>query len=225
MSTLTIGTVVSRVRNTLKANKQDSFLTDKEIYLLFRKHVSPVLKRLDEKGHLMKFSSVFETLDYVELVESDKVEACCSSVKSGSTFRKTKLTMPMFTEGYYGPMVNSITSLDGSVVFKLVRNSDIYNLYTKNKDFQYNNWKYCWFLNDRLYFPNVQYPAVRIEGLFEDDISAFKCGEEKCLPRQLQSINVPDFVLAEVEEAMRKELLGQMQTPPDVMIDGKSPLK
>jgi len=225
MAELLIATVVGRVRNSLKANKIDSFLTDYEIYLLFKKHVSPVLRRLDEKGDLIKFASVFETLDWVELEETDKIEACCSPIKSGATFRKTKLTMPMFTEGYYGPMVRSITSLDGSVVFKLVANSDIYNLIAKSKDFKYNTTKYCWFLNDRLYFPNVSYPAVRIEGLFEEDISMFRCGEDRCLPRQQQSINVPDFILEQVEEHIILSLRGQIGTPSDKANDGLSPLK
>lgn len=225
MSQLVIGDIISRIRNNMKANKLDSFLTDKEIYMLFKKHVSPVIRRLDEKGHMIKFSSVFETLDYVELCETDKVEAGCSPIRSGATFRKTKLPMPMFSEGYFGPMVNSITSLDGSVVFKLVRNSDIYNLLAKSKDFKYNTWKYCWYLNDHIYFPNVDYPAIRIEGLFEEDISKFNCGKDRCLPRQQQSLNIPDFVLEAVEEACIKSLMGQLQIPSDKMNDGISQLK
>lgn len=225
MSLLTIGSMVSGIRNEMKANRIDSFLTDLEIYLLFKKHAAITIKRLDEKGQLIKFTSVFETLDYVELIESDKIEACCSPVKSGATFRKTKLPMPMFTEGYYGPMVRSITSLDGSVVFKLVANSDIYNLIAKSKDFQYNTAKYCWYLNDRIYFPNVSYPAVRIEGLFEEDISEFRCGEDRCLPRQLQSLNVPDFIREEVEAKVIQSLTRQIQVPGDKANDNLSPLK
>jgi len=226
MASLTIGMMTSRVRNLLKANKQDSFLTDYEIYSLFKKHSAIVMKRLDEKGRLTKFSSVFETLDYVELEEVDKVEATCYGPKSYSTFMKTKLEMPMFTEGVYGPMVNSITSLDGSTIFKMVRNIDIYNQLAKDKNFRYNTWKYCWYLNDRLYFPNVNYPAVRVEGLFEDDISAFKCCyEDRCKRRQDQSLNVPDFIMAEVEGAMLKDLGLQLQIKSDTANDNQSPLK
>jgi len=225
MSVLTIGNAISSIRNQMKANKIDTFLTDYEIYCLYKKHTAPIMKRLDEKGHLIKFASVFETLDYVELEECDRVEACCAPVKSGLTFKKTKLPMPMFTEGYFGPMVNSITSLDGSVIFKLIRNADIYNMMSKTKDFKYNKWKYCWYLNDRLYFVDTNYPAVRIEGLFEEDISMFKCGEDKCLPRQEQSLNIPDFIREEVENNVIKALLQQLQVPSDKLNDNQSPLR
>lgn len=227
MASLLIGDATSQLRNLLKANKQDSGLTDKELYLLIKKNSAIAMKRLDEKGKLTKFSSVFETLDYVELCEVDKVEATCYGIKSYSTMMKTKLQMPMFTEGVYGPMVNSITSLDGSTVFKMVRNIDIYNMLARDKNFKYNGWKYCWYLNDRLYFPNVDYPAVRIEGIFEDDISAFKCCyEDRCKRRQDQSLNIPDFLLQEIIQGSLKDL--GIQTQPqlsDNQNNNQSPLR
>ena len=228
MSSLTIGDMCSRVRNLIKANKQDTFLTDKSIYMLFKKHSALVMKRLDEKGKLTKFSSVFETLDYVELCEVDKVEAsaCNWAPKSYATFRKTKLQMPMFTEGVYGPMVNSVTSVDGTTIYKMIRNSDIFNLIQADKNNKYNTTQYCWYLNDRLYFGNTNAPAVRIEGLFEDDISAFKCCyEDRCKRRQDQSLNVPDFILGEIEGMMLKDLGMQIQLPSDNANDLQNKLR
>ncbi len=230
MSQLSIGDMCSQVRNILKANKQDSGLTDKEIYLLFKKHSAVIMKRLDERGKLTKFSSVFETLDFVELVEVDKAEASACKIvpQSYSTLRKTKLAMPMFTEGVYGPMINSVTSVDGSTVYKMVRNIDIYNMATRSSDSRYNTWKYCWFLNDHLYFPNTNAPAVRIEGIFEDDISAFKCCyEDRCKRRQQQSLNVPDFILQEAMGNLLKEVLGIQAQPQlsDTQNNNQSPLK
>lgn len=218
MSATTIGYVVSRIRNLVKGYQQDSWLTDKEIYMLFKKYSSLSMKRLDEKGKLVKFSSVFETLDYVELEEVDKVEATCMGIRSYSTFMRTKDTMPMFTEGIYGPMVNSVTSLDGSTACQMVRNIDIYNYMTKQKNFRYNTTKYCWYLNDRLYLPNVNWPAIRVEGIFEEDISKWKCCdyEDRCKPRQQQSINVPDFLMAEIEAQVLKDLGFTIQIPQDI---------
>ncbi len=228
MSQLTIGTMTSRVRNLMKANKQDAWMTDLSIYLLFKKHSALVMKRLDEKGKLTKFSSVFETLDFVELCEIDKSEAsaCNWAPKSYATFRKTKLPMPMFTEGVYGPMVNSVTSTDGTTIYKMIRNSDIFNLIQNDKNNKYNSTKYCWFLNDHLYFGNTNAPAVRIEGLFEDDISAFKCCyEDRCKRRQDQSLNVPDFLMSEIENLMLSDLNIQLKTPSDNLNNNQSPLK
>lgn len=222
MSQTKIGTVCSRIRNLTKTVRQDSFITDKYIYSLFKKHAALVIKRLDEKGKLMPFSSIFETLDWVELEECDYVEAGCSGIKSYRTFRKTKLAMPMFTEGRYGPMVRSITSLDGSIPFQLT-NLDNYVLLSNSKNFRFNKTKYCWFLNDRLYFPNMDYPAVRIEGMFEEDISAFKCCyDDRCKPRQQQSLNVPDFILSEIEKNIMADFGFMIKTPEDEKHDAQA---
>ena len=223
MSATTIGTVISRIRNLIKAVRVDSFLTDKAIYSLFLKHSALSMKRLDEKGKLVKFSSVFETLDYVELIECDYVEAGCTGVKSYRTFRRTKLPMPMFTEGSMGPMVNSITSLDGSTACQLIRNVDLYNYMTRDPNFRFNTTKYCWYLNDYLYFGNIDWPACRIEGIFEEDISMFKCNsDEKCCPRQQHSLNIPDFLLSEIEAAILSDFNIMLKTPEDDIHDNKS---
>jgi len=218
MAQLLIGDVISRLRNSIKATHIEAGLTDRMIYSVFKKYASLLMKELDQKGKLLGFASVFETLNYVELEEVDKVEATCMCIKSYSTFRKTKLPMPMFIEGFKGPMVRSITSLDGSVSVKLTT-LDSYNTLSKSKNFKYNKDKYAWYLNDRLYFPNIDWPAVRIEGIFEDDISMFNCGEDKCLIRQKQSLNVPDYIIARIEEFSIKELMGRMQVPVDTITD------
>lgn len=223
MSATVIGDVCSRVRGAMKAERQDSWVTDKYIYALFKKYAATVIKRADEKGRLLPFSSIFETLDWVELVQCDYIEAGCMGVKSYRTFRKTVLPIPVFTEGAYGPMVRSITSLDGSVPFQLT-NLDNYVVLSNQKNFRYNKTKYCWYLNDHIYFPDVDYPAIRIEGMFEEDISMFKCDyDTKCKPRQQQSLNVPDSMLADIEGAMLKELGATLSIPSDSIHDAINP--
>lgn len=215
MSQLIIGDVTSRLRGLVKGVRQDSFLTDRFLYSLFKKHAALAIKRLDEKKSMMAMNSVYETLDYVKLEECDKVEAGCMGIKSYSTFKRTCSPIPVFTEGKWGPMIRSITSLDGSTIFKLTTH-DQYQVLSKQKDFVFNTWKYAWYLNDRLYFPNIPYPAVRIEGMFEEDIAMYKCNyDTKCQPRQEQSLNVPDFILAEIEAAVMKDLGYSMQIPSD----------
>lgn len=225
MSATIISTVTSRVREAVKGVRQDSFLTDKYLYSLFKKYAATIIKRADDKGRLMPFSSIFETLDWVELVECDYIEAGCMGLKSYRTFRRTKDTMPMFTEGKYGPMVRSITSLDGSLSFQLT-NLDNYVILSKQRNFIYNKTKYCWFLNDYLYFPDVNCPAIRIEGMFEEDIAKYKCNyDTKCKPRQQQSLNVPDYMLQDIENQMIKELMGTYAIPSDKDHDNINPTR
>lgn len=219
MSLLVIGDVVSRLRGLVKGVRQDSFLTDRFLYSLFKKHSALAIKRLNEKRGLMAMNSVYETLDYVKLEESDKIEAECMGIKSYATFRRTCSPIPVFTEGKWGPMIRGITSLDGSTIFKLTTH-DQYQVISKSKDFRFNSTKYAWYLNDRLYFPNIDYPAVRIEGMFEEDISMYKCSyDDKCKPRQQQSLNIPDYLLADIEKAVLQDLGVSLQIPSDMNHD------
>lgn len=219
MASLLIGQPISRLRGALKAVHQEAGVTDRTLYSILKKYADLLMKELDQKGKLLGFSAVFETLNWVELEEVDKIEATCMCLSSYSTFRRTKLPMPMFREGAYGPMVRSITSLDGSVSV-VMTTLDQYNILSKSKNFKYNKDKYAWYLNDRLYFPNVDWPACRVEGIFEDEIWMFNCGEERCVIRQEQSLNVPDYLLAKIEQMALQELMGRLQVPVDSIQDG-----
>jgi hypothetical protein len=227
MSKTTIGDVTSRLRGLLKAVRQDSFLTDRMLYSLYKKHAALSIKRLDQTKRLTAFASIFETLDFVKLQEMDKVEAavCGVAPKSYSTIRRTCLPIPVFNEGIYGPMIRSISSLDGSELIKLTT-PDEYNHLAKSKNFRYNKQKYAWFINDHLYFPNIDWPAVRIDAMCEEDISSFKCNyDQACEPRQCHSLNVPDFILSEIEAAVLKDLTFQLQVPEDNAHDNVNQLR
>jgi hypothetical protein len=180
------------------------------------------MKRLDEKARLMGFNSIFQPI-VMDLVEIDQVEANCMGIRSGLTIRRTKDPMPAFMEGYWGPLIRTVSSMDGSEEMDFTTPSAWLNR-SNTTSFRYNKTRYFWFLNDYLYFPNCDWEAVKIDGVFQDDVSAFVVdSDQKCLPRQNQSINVPDYILAEVESEVVKELTLFLQTPSDLVHDKQNP--
>ncbi len=221
MAKNTINDVVSRIRVQLKAVRQDSFMTDRMIYTFVLKNAKFLMKREDSKNKLMAFSSVIQTMDFVELIEVDKVEACCTGVRSDCTIKRTKDKLPIFLEGYFGPLIRTIASLDGSEELQPILPTTYSNL-SQSKNFRFNKTKYYWFIDDYLYFPNLQWDAVRIEGIFEDDISAWTCEEDSSILRQDQTFNVPDYLLAELEGFVVKDLSMLYQTPVDSQNDKQS---
>jgi hypothetical protein len=218
MAKVTIGDVISRVRNQIKGNKQDAFVTDRMIYSFVLKHAKWLMRREDGKNKLMAFSSVVQTMDFVELIEVDKVEACCTGIKSDCKIKRTKDKLPIFMQGYYGPLIRAVSSIDGSDIMQPTT-SVTYTRVSNGSTFKYNKTKYYWFLNDYLYFPNLEWDAVRIEGIFEDDISKWTCEEDDCTSRQDQSFNVPDYLLGELEAQVFKDILGIYQIPADPAMD------
>lgn len=218
----TVGEVVSRVKEVIKAYKQDSFVTDRLVYSIILKHGKLLMRRQDAANKIMKFNPVFQTLDYVELDEIDKVDAACRGLSSDCTIKRTKLVLPTFMEGYYGPLIRSVMSVDGSEEMQPIYPATFVNL-SRQKNFKYNNTKYFWFLNGYLYCPNVEWDAIKVEGVFEDDISKFNCDcNDLCLPMQDTSFNIPDYLHSEIEQMVYREFGINMQTPPDNAEDKQS---
>ena len=221
MAKVTIGDVCSRIRTQVKAVRQDSLLTDRVIYTFVLKHAKWLMKREDSKNRLLSFNSVIQTLDFVELVEVDKVEARCTGIKSNCTIKRTKEKLPLFLQGYWGPLIRTIASLDGSEHLQPILPAT-YTTMSNSKNFKYNTTKYFWYMNDYIYFPNLEWDAVMIEGIFEDDISGFTCKDDSCMQRQDQAFNVPDYLWGEIEQNVFKDLAGMIQVPSDTDNDKQS---
>lgn len=223
MSVLTYGDVISRTRNRLKVDNQDSFITDRVIWSYLRPWINQVMRELDSKNKLMAFNSLFDTLDIVPLIEVDRIEAGCAGLKTGYTFMRTREPIgELFMEGYWGNMIRSITSIDSSEQLQPISPSG-YNTLARIPSFKYNKTLYYWYLNDFIYFPNVSWGAVRIEAIVEEDISEYKCDDSsKCLLRQEQSFNVPDYILARAESLMMQSLGINLQISADHQPDNIS---
>lgn len=215
----TISDVVSRVRNVVKGSKQDPFLTDRYLYSLILKYAAVYMRRQDSTNKLMKFNSVFQTLPFVELIEVDKVEAHCTGIKTGVTIKRTAHKLPNFMQGYWGPLIRTVSSIDGSIELQPTQ-PGTYTSMTKTSTFKYNTVKYYWFLNGYLYMPNIDWDAVLVEGVFEQDITKWNCDPaDDCTVRHQQQFAVPDFLFAEIETMVVKELGIQANMPPDMSDD------
>jgi hypothetical protein len=216
MSRTKIGEIVSTIRKQIKVINKDAFVTDRFIYSLVKKHANWLLHREDSKNKLLSFSASFQTLDFVELIEVDKVEASCTGLQSGCIIRRTKDKLPDFFHGYYGPIIRSVSSIDGSHQLEETTPATYINI-TSSKNYKYNKTKYYWFLNDYMYFPDIPWDAVKIEGMFEDDISFYKCcPEDSCISMQDRTFSVPAYLQGEIESrVLREDLAFMLQVPAD----------
>ena len=167
MST-TVGEAISRVRNTLKAVKEDPFLTDRTIYFSIIKYGQSLMKREDNQLRLMKISNIFKVMPYVELIEVDKVDAACVGVYSGCYFKRTKERIPDLLTGIQGPIFRTVSSIDGSIELFRTDPGTFVSM-TKTTTFKYNKRQYFWYIDGYLYFPNLAWDAVKIEAIFEND--------------------------------------------------------
>ena len=211
----TIGESISRIRNLVKGAKQDAYLTDRLIYSLIIKYAKLFIKRQDALNVRLKFSSLFRTLPCEDLIETNRVEACCGYLPSTCKIMRTKEKIPITFEGAYGAFIRTVSSVDGSTeVYRTTPAA--YASITKTSAYKFNKQKYYWYLNGYIYLPNVEWPAISLEGIWEDDISLFTCDTKKiCGVRQDDILPIPDDLFAEVEKQVLQDLGFSIQVPQD----------
>ena len=217
----TIGEAISRVRNTLKAVKEDAFLTDRTIYYSMIKYGQTLLKREDNQFRLMKISSIFNVLPYIELIDVDKVEASCIGVYSECYFKRSKEKLPTILNGMFGPLIRTTSSIDGTIeMFRT--DPGTWVSMTRTTTWRYNTKKYFWFLNGYLYCPNTDWDAIRMEAIFEGVTDP--CTED-CDIAQNKQLSLPAYLFSEVEQFVIKELTMTMSIPTDGSDDGQNSLR
>lgn len=216
MTRNTVGEVISTIRKQIKAINKDGFITDRFIYSLVMKHAAWLLRREDSQMKLLRFTSSFQSLDYVALIEVDKVAASCTGIKSDCTIMRTEEKIPGLFHGYWGPIIRTIASLDGSEELQGTTPSQ-YMKIANSKNYKFNKSKYYWILDGHAYFPDIEWDAVKLEGMFEEDISFYKCEpEDSCVPKQNRVFNVPGYLHAEIiSHVMKEDLMIMYQLPAD----------
>jgi hypothetical protein len=218
----TIGEAISRVRNALKAVKEDPFLTDRQIYYVLTKYAKTLIKREDNQFRLMKMSSIFKVLPYLELIDVDKVEAGCIGVYSGCYFKRSKDKLPTILDGMFGPIIRTVSSIDGGIeMFRT--DPGTWVSITKSTTFKYNKRPYFWYLNGYIYVPNVDWEAIRLEAIFENDVPT--CDTDQCELIQNQTMSIPEYLFSEIEQFALKELTMIAQLPVDPTDDGQNILR
>lgn len=210
-----ISETISRIRGIVKAEVQDAFVTDRYIYSLIEKFAEMYMRRQDSTNKLTKFNSIWKTLPFVELIEVDKVEAQCTGIKSNCTIKRTKHKLPEMWEGYWGALIRTVSSIDGSIDLQATQPSTYVSL-SNTTSFRYNKTKYFWYLEGYLYLPDNEWEAIKVEAVFKDDISKWKCEtKDQCIIRYEDELNIPEFLLTEIEQQVLTNLTASLQIPGD----------
>jgi hypothetical protein len=218
----TIAEAISRIRTTLKAVKDDAFLTDRTIYFAITKYAKTLIKREDNQFRLMKMSQLFQVLPYVELIDVDKVEAGCVGVYSECYFKRSKDKLPSILDGMFGPIIRTTSSIDGSIEMYRTDPGTWVSI-TRSTTFKYNKRPYFWYLNGYIYCPNIDWDAIRVEAIFENNTET--CDTDECTIQQDQPLNIPEYLFSEVEQFVIKELTMTLQVPEDTSEDSRNSLR
>jgi hypothetical protein len=212
-----ISEAVSRLKKQIKAVSQDAFLTDRFVFSVIKKHAYLYVRRQDSNNKIMKVISLFQSVQ-AELEEVDPAISGCRCISTGCRIKRTKGKLPEIIEGHWGPIIRSVSSLDYSVQLEQTYPTSYEKIITQ-KNFKYNNKKYFWFLDGYLYFPDLEFDFVKIEALFEVSVNSDMCDPDPCEYFQDKNFYIPDFLFAEIEQGVLKDLMMVIQIPQDLQND------
>lgn len=220
----TIGESISRIRNITKTVKEDAFVTDRFIYSLVINYARMFIMKQDSMNQILKFSNVFKSIPCMQLQESDRVEACCGGITSDCSIMRTVEKLPNLMHASFGPLLRLVSSIDGSEEVYQTTPATFASM-SKTSTFKYNKQKYYWFLNEYLYFPNLEWESVKVEGIFEGNLAPLICDDDPCQPRQDQDMQIPTYLFAEIEKQVLSDMGMQIRMPQDGPDDKMSPFR
>ena len=98
---------------------------------------------------------------------------------------------------------------------------------TKTSNWKYNKTKYYWFIDGHVYIPAVDWEGVRIEAIFDEDIAGYVCSKDAsdCIMQQDRTLNIPEYLFAEIEQMVLQEVLMSGQMPSDGADDAQNALR
>lgn len=213
----TIGQSVSRIRNTIKAVKSDAFITDRFLYSLLIKYATLFIKEQYTLQQMLRFTSLFRTVPCINLIDSNKVEACCN-IQSDCVIKRTQDKLPGIMEAAYGPIFRTVSSIDGSIEV-VPTTPATYSSMTKTSTWKYNKTKYYWYTNGYIFIPDITWDQLKVDAVFEGDLSGVGCDQDACVPRQEQVTGIPEYIFAKAEQYVLKDLGVAYQLPEDSQPD------
>jgi len=223
---MTKGQAISRLRRTIKADTQDALTTDRYLYSVLRKYASLILRRQDGANKLLLFTPLFQSLT-IELEEVDRIKDNCRGLKSGCTIKRSISKFDQLLEGYYGPLIKSVSSIDDSEIFVKTTLRQ-YNSMSSQKNFKYDHNQYYWFQDGRFYFPDLEYDSVNIEVGSDEDLSGLEgCNRKgkklpECTQMQDQELYIPEYLFADIEKLAFEDLGFMLKIPTDTNDDKQS---
>lgn len=212
--------VIDSLRNKLRERNADSNYSNQFLYHTLLEQAKWLIKREINGGRIYKNVSFFQTLLCQEVIETSLIDPCCP-VKTNCKIYRTKCKLPDAWLDEDGPIIKTITSVDGSTEFFRTTPTTWQN---KRND-PYNRKsgeKYSFVSDGYIWFPEHNPHMVNILAFWTDDVSELNgCNDTKSCVRYLDTkFMIPDWLEAEMI-AKAVELLAGVtkRLPEDEQID------
>lgn len=217
--------IIESLRNKIRELNADSNYSNQFLYQSILEQASWLISREASTGGIWVNTALFQSYT-VKMIEVSLIDSCLP-ISSGCKIFRSKERLPNLWLDKSGPMLRSVSSVDGSTHF-FYTTSIVWS--NKRKD-PYKNkaqTKNCFFEDGYLWIPEHNPHYVSVLGYFEDDLSlatqnCTDCDNKDCVRFLDTSFNVPPKLVAEILSKALQLLVGISRTiPEDLQINKNS---
>lgn len=217
--------LLDSLRDKLRERNADSNYTNQFLYQTLLEQAKWLIKREINSGRIYKNVAFFQTLLCQDVIETSLIDPCCP-IKTNCKIFRTKCKLPDFWLDEDGPIIKSVTSVDGSTTWEMTTPTTWQSIridpYQKK-----SSQMYTFYTDGYLWFPDHNPHKINILGFWTDDISDLNgCAPIKECVRFLDTkFTIPDWLEAEMISKSLEILAGvSKRMPEDEQID-KNPTR
>ncbi len=217
--------LIDSLRKKLQERNADSTFTNRDLYQTLLEQTKWLIKREINSGRIYKNVAFFQLLKCQDVIEVPSVDPCCP-VKTNCSIFRTKCKIPDFWIDEDGPIIKTITSVDGTTAFEMTTPTTWMSI--RSDPYQKKSTQmYTFYSDGYMWFPEHNPHKVNMLGFWTDDIEALNgCQEEKPCVRFLDTkYTIPDWLEGELIAKALEILAGvTKRLPEDEQID-KNPTR
>lgn len=219
--------LIETFREKLRERNADSTYTNQFLYNVLSEHAKWLIRREVSAGRIYINNSFFQTLSCVDVIETSTVDECCP-IKTNCKIYRTKNKLPDMWIDNSGPVLKSVSSVDGSTDF-FYTNSTTWQSKRNDPYNKMSSTKYSFFSDGYLWFPEHNPHKVNVYGFFTDDLSMSNrecedCQDVKPCVRFLDtSFVLPGWLISEMMGKALQEVAGVTKKLPEDVDINKNP--
>lgn len=216
--------VIDSLRNKLRERNADSNYSNQFLYQTLLEQAKWLIKREINSGRIYKNVAFFQTLFCQDVIETSLIDPCCP-IKTNCKIYRTKCKLPDFWIDEDGPIIKSVTSIDGSTYFEMTtpttwQSKKIDPYQKKSKQM------YAFYSEGYIWFPENNPHKINILGFWTDDVSDRNgCVDNPCVRYLDTQFMIPDWLEAEMMAKAVELLAGVSKRLPEDEEVNKNPTR
>lgn len=203
----TLAEMVSRVRSAFKLIDADNIISNRVCADELKTAANKLIKQQVDKRRLFSTDNIFTEIPCLEMIQVPLAECC--DYTSPCTISRSKVKLPKIGVSIYGPLIDGMYSIDGTVKFDYMdpdRFANILRLYPAGKRPDVG-----WLKNGYVYVSRDSIETISVNPYFEGFVTSgdYNCtGPQTCPENPMdQEFKCPGYLGQDVINMARDMIL------------------